>query len=61
MISMDVEWGALLFRRWDRFLKKFKRTQPATDKLIFNIARREANAAKRNAIKRYEQKIGKKT
>ena len=50
MISMDVEWGALLFRRRDRIFKKFKRTEPATDKLNFNIARREANATKRNAI-----------
>ena len=38
-------------------LKKNKRTQSATDKLNFNIARREANTAKRNAIKRYEQKL----
>ena len=45
------------FRRRDRFFKKFKRTQSATDKLNFNIARREANTAKRNAIKRYEQKL----
>ena len=34
-----------------------KRTQSATDKLNFHIARREANTAKRNAIKRYEQKL----
>ena len=39
------------------FFKKFKRTQSATDKLNFNIARREANTAKRNAIKRCEQKL----
>ena len=39
------------------FFKKIKRTQSATDKLNFNIARREANTAKRNAIKRYEQKL----
>ena len=45
------------FRRRDRFFKKFKRTQSTTDKLNFNIARREANTAKRNAIKRYEQKL----
>ena len=39
------------------FFFKFKRTQSATDKLNFNIARREANTAKRNAIKRCEQKL----
>ena len=39
------------------FFKKFKRTHSAIDKLNFNIARREANTAKRNAIKRYEQKL----
>ena len=39
------------------FFKKNKRTQSATDKLNFHIARREANTAKRNAIKRYEQKL----
>ena len=39
------------------FFFKIKRTQSATDKLNFNIARREANNAKRNAIKRYEQKL----
>ena len=39
------------------FLKKNKRTQSANDKLNFNIARREANTAKRHAIKRYEQKL----
>ena len=39
------------------FLKFFKRTQSATDKLNFNIACHEANTAKRNAIKRYEQKL----
>ena len=39
------------------FYKKFKRTQSIADKLNFNIARREANTAKRNAIKRYEQKM----
>ena len=44
------------FRRRDRIFIKFKRTQSATDKLNFNIARREANTAK-NAIKRYEQKL----
>ena len=45
------------FRRRNRFFKKFKRTQSIADKLNFNIARREANIAKRNAIKRYEQKM----
>ena len=39
------------------FFFKFKRTQSATDKLNLHIARREANNAKRNAIKRYEQKL----
>ena len=39
------------------FFKKFKRTQSIADKLNLNIARREANIAKRNAIKRYEQKM----
>ena len=45
------------FRRRDSFFLKFKRTQSATDQLNFNIARREANTAKRNAIKRCEQKL----
>ena len=45
------------FRRRDRFFKKFKRTQSIADKLNFDIARCEANTAKRNAIKRYEQKM----
>ena len=44
------------FRRRDRFFC-IKRTQSATDKLNFHIERREANTAKRNAIKRYEQKL----
>ena len=41
----------------ERFFKKFKRTRSIADKLNFNIARREANTAKRNAIKRYKQKM----
>ena len=45
------------FRRRDRFFKIFKRPQSIADKLNFNIARRESNTAKRNAIKRYEQKM----
>ena len=38
------------------FFKNLKE-QSATDKLNFNIAGREANTAKRNAIKRVEQKL----
>ena len=54
LMSHEVRY---FFRRRDRFFKKFKRKQTTTDKLNFNIARREANTAKRNAIKRYEQKL----
>ena len=38
---------------------KDKRTLSAQDKLYFYIARREANTAKRNAIKRYNEKNNK--
>ena len=51
---MEVRY---FFRRRDSFFKKFKRTQSLAGKLNFNIARREANTAKRNAIKRYEQEM----
>ncbi|MEW8091294.1 MAG: endonuclease/exonuclease/phosphatase family protein, partial [Candidatus Thiodiazotropha endolucinida] len=44
------------FRRRDRCFKRYKRTLSAQDKLYFYIARREANTAKRNAIKRYNEK-----
>ena len=36
-MSIEVRY---FFRRRDRFLKKIKRTESATDKLNFNIARR---------------------
>ena len=37
------------------FFKNLKEHSPQL--INFNIARREANTAKRNAIKRYEQKL----
>ena len=47
----------ITFSQTRQVFKKIKRTQSATDKLNLNVVRREANTAKRNAIKRYEQKL----
>ena len=44
------------FRRRDRCFKRYKRTLSAQDKFYFYIARREANTAERNGIKRYNEK-----
>ena len=47
----------LFLRKLDRCFKRYKRHLSSQDKLIFYVARREANKAKRNAKKRYETKF----
>ena len=46
-----------LLRKRDRCFKKYKRTLSEQDKFYFYLARREANRAKRNAKKRFDNKM----
>lgn len=45
------------FRNRDREFKRYKRVQSDTNKFRFQLARRDANRLKREAIQRYEQNI----
>ena len=46
-----------ILRKRDRCFRKYKRTLSEQDRFYFYLARREVNRAKRNAKKRFEQKM----